>query len=189
VCLQEVRLPATIRFSLKTVTDETLKTAPQAQRMHHYCYWIWLSCHGRDSGTMHLDPTYDAYAKTNGPSFFNATLTPDDDYFGPQHLIRSSTLAVVPKSAKIWWRYCERICGYNVYDTTRWPAPYVGTNSSQNESQSWTPHWLCVGIAMYEHIPRFGTCIKLDLATFQCAHLSARFHCKQYHNTASHFGF
>ena len=59
----------------------------------------------------------------------------------------------------------SKTCGNNVNDSTRWPASDVGTNSSRNGSQSWTPHRLCVGIAMHDHI-QFGTRIKLDLATF-----------------------
>ena len=175
VCLQEVRLPATVGSSLKTVSGETLDTV---LHNHGFKYFIWHTAgvclpeelapkqialrictapayagicvfskippldHTRGLGNELLDAeprvltvTFDqftlvtAYAPSSGLNLtklprkrfwnsvfrshvqrlcksprpliiaadFNATLTPDDDYFGPQHLTRSTYPSCSPE--------------------------------------------------------------------------------------------
>ena len=175
VCLQEVRLPATVGASLKTVSGETLETVLHKHGFKHFIWHTAGVClpevlapkqialrictapayagvcvfskippldHTRGLGNEILDAeprvltvTFDhftlvtAYAPSSGLNLtklprkrlwnsvfrshvqrlcetqrpliiaadFNATLTPDDDYFGPQHLTRSTFPSCSPE--------------------------------------------------------------------------------------------
>ena len=178
VCLQEVRLPATVGSSLKTVSGETLETVLHKHGFKHFIWHTAGVClpdelvpdqtalrictapayagvcvfskippldhtRGLGNGLLDAEPRvltvfFDqftlvtAYAPSSGLNLtklprkrlwnsvfrshvrqlcenqrpliiaadFNATLTPDDDYFGPQHFTRSTYPSCSPEECQ-----------------------------------------------------------------------------------------